>query len=29
MMIFPWVGGQSAVNALLSPAIATVLKIFI
>jgi len=29
MMIFPWVGGQSAVQALLTPAIDLVLKIFI
>ncbi len=29
MMIFPWVGGQSAISALLSPMINTLLKIFI
>lgn len=29
MMVFPWVGGQSAVSALLSPVIEVVLKIFI
>jgi Zn-dependent protease len=29
MMIFPWVGGQSAMSALLSPMINTLLKIFI
>ncbi len=28
MMIFPWTGGQSAVSALLSPVVSTLLKIF-
>jgi Zn-dependent protease len=29
MMVFPWVGGQSAVSALLSPVIDVLLKIFL